>query len=83
MSLTKRSVVVGGHRTSVSLEFEFWQALARMAAERGISVNALVTEIDRDRHAAAAPPSSESGGLSSALRIAVLRWALAEGDNRE
>ncbi len=58
----KRSVVVAGHRTSVSLEDAFWQALTRIAAERGRSINALVTEVDRERQ----------GALSSALRVYVL-----------
>jgi predicted DNA-binding ribbon-helix-helix protein len=81
MSLTKRSVVVGGHRTSVSLEPAFWEALARMAARRAVSVNMLVTEIDRDRatpgdQSEAADPKTT--GLSSAIRVAVLEWAMAE-----
>lgn len=63
----KRSVLVAGHRTSVSLEAPFWAALAALAAARGRSTNALIAEIDRAR----------AGNLSSALRIAVLDAALA------
>ncbi|MFM1862631.1 MAG: hypothetical protein RLZ26_1153 [Pseudomonadota bacterium] len=63
----KHSLTLAGHRTSVSLEPEFWAALAEIAAERGQSVNALAAEID----AARAPGT----GLASALRVAILaRW---------
>ncbi len=63
-ALKKRSVVIAGHKTSVSLEDAFWQALKRLAAERGVSVNDLVAEIDRRR----------SGSLSGAIRVTVLEW---------
>ena len=59
----KRSVVVAGHRTSVSLEPVFWSELRSMAATRRISVNDLVTRIDRQRN----------GSLSSAIRVYVLQ----------
>ncbi len=58
----KRSVLIAGHRTSVSLEPEFWDALKQIAASRNHSINGLITEIDRDR----------STNLSSALRVFVL-----------
>jgi len=61
-SLRKRSVTIAGHRTSVSLEAAFWSALKEMAAERGVSLNALIEEIDRGR----------AGNLSSAVRVFVL-----------
>jgi predicted DNA-binding ribbon-helix-helix protein len=60
--ITKRSVVVAGHRTSVSLEDAFWTALAAIAERQGASINALIGEIDRGR----------SGNLSSAIRVYVL-----------
>ncbi len=60
--LRKRSVLVAGHKTSVSLEGAFWDALSELAAERGVSINRLITEIDRGR----------SGNLSSAIRVHVL-----------
>jgi predicted DNA-binding ribbon-helix-helix protein len=60
--LRKRSVMVSGHRTSVSLEDAFWQALVEVARQRRMSLNALVSEIDRSR----------DGNLSSALRLFVL-----------
>jgi len=59
----KRSLVIAGHRTSVSLEDAFWNALAELARQEGCSVSALVGEIDARRGAA---------GLSSAIRVHVL-----------
>ena len=61
--LKKHSVEIAGHRTSVSLEEEFWDALRQLAAARGVSMNRLIGEIDEQR----------SGNLSSAIRIFVLR----------
>ena len=58
----KRSVVIGGHATSVSVEQPFWDGLRRIAGERGVPVNALLGEIDRAR----------PGNLSSAVRVFVL-----------
>jgi predicted DNA-binding ribbon-helix-helix protein len=63
----KRSVTIAGHQTSVSLETAFWDALKRLAASRGLSMNALIEEIDQTR----------SGNLSSAIRVHVLDRALA------
>lgn len=60
--IKKRSVVISGHRTSISLETIFWQRLRAIAAKRGVSVNVMVTEIDRQR----------KGNLSSAIRTFVL-----------
>lgn len=60
----KRSVTVSGHRTSVSLEQEFWTELAEIARAEELSLNELVTSIDRDRR----------GGLSSAIRVHVLTY---------
>jgi predicted DNA-binding ribbon-helix-helix protein len=62
----KRSVLIAGHATSVSLEEEFWSALREAARHRGLSVNALVAEIDAAR--AGGGPEN----LSSALRLFVL-----------
>jgi predicted DNA-binding ribbon-helix-helix protein len=59
----KRSVVIAGHKTSVSLEPEFWNAIKEIAAERGVSVNQIVRDID----------SGHQGNLSSAIRLYVLR----------
>ncbi len=63
MSVIKRSVNIAGHASSVSLEAEFWEELKAIAQKRGISMNALIGEIDEDRE----------GNLSSALRIYVLK----------
>ena len=59
----KRSLSIAGHRTSISLETPFWDELGRIARDRGLSVPALVAEIDAGRGA---------GNLSSALRVYVL-----------
>jgi len=57
----KRSVVIAGHRTSLSLEEPFWRDLAAVARVRGLSMSALVASIDVGR----------AGNLSSALRLFV------------
>ncbi len=44
--MTKRSVTINGHATSISLEAPFWQELNRMADEAGLSVAALIARID-------------------------------------
>jgi predicted DNA-binding ribbon-helix-helix protein len=62
--VTKRSVTINGHATSISLEAAFWQELKRMADEAGLSVAALIAGIDAGR---------KTGNLSSALRLAVLK----------
>ena len=64
----KRSVTIEGHRTSISLEDAFWTELAAIARRRGLSLNALVAEIDHARSVEAGPPVN----LSSALRLHVL-----------
>ena len=61
----KHSVTLNGHRTSISLEDDFWRAFREIAAEKGISINALVAEIDVDR--------GTDMGLASAIRLYVLR----------
>ncbi|WP_339949829.1 ribbon-helix-helix domain-containing protein [uncultured Albimonas sp.] len=65
----KRSLTLRGHRSSVSLEPEFWAAFRALAARRGQALNALAAEIDAHR-----PPEV---GLACALRTFVLREALA------
>ena len=62
--LRKRSLVIAGHSTSISLEDDFWDALRDMASARGVSVAGLVAEVDSLRGAA---------NLSSALRVMLLR----------
>jgi predicted DNA-binding ribbon-helix-helix protein len=61
----KRSVVIASHKTSVSLEDEFWQALKEAATARGMTLSYLVTSIDVDR---------QQTNLSSCLRLFVLNF---------
>ena len=65
--VVKRSLVIAGHSTSISLEDEFWQALRHFAALRNMSIAGLVAEIDGMGRAA---------NLSSALRVFCLREAM-------
>ena len=62
----KRSLTIAGHRTSLSLEPEFWEALQVAAARRNLSVAALVSEIDQSRG---------DRNLSSAVRVWLLQAA--------
>ncbi|MEC8631261.1 MAG: ribbon-helix-helix domain-containing protein [Pseudomonadota bacterium] len=62
----KRSVTLRGHRTSVSLEPEFWTALRDIADEKGMAINALTAEIDAERELDA--------GLATAMRLYILRY---------
>ena len=61
----KRSVIIGGHRTSISLEDEFWSGLKEIAQAQGATVAQTVTEIDKTR---------QRSNLSSAVRLFVLDW---------
>jgi predicted DNA-binding ribbon-helix-helix protein len=63
-SIAKRSIVIDGSKTSVSLEDQFWEVLREIATERRTTLTGLITSIDRDRR---------EGNLSSALRVYVLR----------
>ncbi|HEY0214598.1 MAG TPA: ribbon-helix-helix domain-containing protein [Paenirhodobacter sp.] len=62
----KHSLTLEGHRTSVSLEPEFWRAFRHIAAESGIGLNALASDIDIKR----APQT----GLATAIRLFVLAY---------
>ena len=64
--MKKRSVKITGHATSITLEEEFWQALKTIATERGQSLNAIISEIDRTR--------TDVQNLSSAIRIYILKY---------
>jgi predicted DNA-binding ribbon-helix-helix protein len=64
----KRSVLIAGHQTSISLEPVFWHALEDAARERGCPLNALVAEIDVARLDSVEPPN-----LTSAIR----QWLFA------
>jgi len=59
----KRSIVIAGHKTSVSLEDAFWQGLKEIADDRSMTLSDLVSTIDTDRR---------HGNLSSAIRLFVL-----------
>ena len=59
----KRSIVVGGHKTSVSLEDAFWKGLKEIAGDRHLTLSDLVAAIDAQR---------QHGNLSSAIRLYVL-----------
>lgn len=61
--IVKRSVVVDGHKTSVSLEDQFWNDLKAIARAHGATLSKMVSEIDNARR---------QGNLSSALRLFVL-----------
>jgi len=60
----KRSMMIAGHATSISLEPIFWDALREAAREDGLPLNALVARIDADRVEAPDPPN-----LASAIRV--------------
>jgi predicted DNA-binding ribbon-helix-helix protein len=62
-SVVKRSIVVAGHKTSVSLEDAFWRGLKEIASSRGLTLSELVAVIDSGR---------AQGNLSSAIRLFVL-----------
>ncbi len=59
----KRSIVIAGHKTSVSLEDAFWKGLKEIADDRDVTLSDLVSSIDTDR---------QHGNLSSAIRLFVL-----------
>jgi len=61
--VVKRSIVIAGHKTSVSLEDAFWKGLKEIAGGRDVTLSDLVSTIDSDRR---------HGNLSSAIRLFVL-----------
>ena len=63
--VVKRSIVVGGHKTSVSLEEAFWSGMKEISRERAMTLSELVGEIDTAR---------QQGNLSSAIRLFVLDY---------
>jgi predicted DNA-binding ribbon-helix-helix protein/DNA-binding Xre family transcriptional regulator len=67
----KRSIVVSGRRAAISLEDAFADALREIAAERGVTVSALVSMIDTSR---------AQSNLSSAIRVFVLHYFRAQAD---
>jgi len=61
--IAKRSILISGRKTSVSLEEEFWQAFKRIARQRQVLLGELVATVKRQKH---------STNLSSAIRLFVL-----------
>jgi predicted DNA-binding ribbon-helix-helix protein len=61
----KRSFSIGGHRTSISLEAPFWEALKTVAAQEKLSLSSLIARVDAER---------EDSGLSSAIRVWLLDY---------
>jgi predicted DNA-binding ribbon-helix-helix protein len=76
--VVKRSIVIAGHKTSVSLEDAFWRGLKDIAGSRRMTLSDLVGTIDSDRH---------QGNLSSAIRLFVLDHyqarMVSNGESRE
>ncbi|WGI20809.1 ribbon-helix-helix domain-containing protein [Amylibacter sp. IMCC11727] len=62
----KHSLSLKGHRTSVSLEQEFWDGFRRVAEAKGVALNELAAQIDAER--------GVDCGLASAIRLFVFRW---------
>lgn len=63
--VVKRSIVVAGHKTSVSLEEAFWNGMKEISSARNMTLSDLVGEIDNNR---------QQGNLSSAIRLFVLDY---------
>jgi predicted DNA-binding ribbon-helix-helix protein len=72
--VVKRSLVIAGHRTSISLEDAFWRRLRDLAVERGVSLNGLAAIVDASRGDA---------NLSSAIRVFVLEAEGAASSRRD
>jgi len=71
-AIRKRSVTIAGHRTSVSLEQAFWEALRSIAGTQNRSVAAIVAAVDATNAAGQGGESARGANLSSALRVYVL-----------
>jgi predicted DNA-binding ribbon-helix-helix protein len=63
--VVKRSIVIGGHKTSVSLEEAFWNGMKEISGQRSMTLSEMVGEIDANR---------QQGNLSSAIRLFVLDY---------
>jgi predicted DNA-binding ribbon-helix-helix protein len=73
-AIVKRSVMIGGRKTSVSLEDEFWEALHQIALRDRAPVWSIVQKVDCDRR---------NGNLSSAIRVFVLKQFRAGSKNQQ
>jgi predicted DNA-binding ribbon-helix-helix protein len=69
--IIKRSVVIAGHKTSISLEDDFWTALKEIAVARGASLSDVISSIDAER---------QRDNLSSAIRLFVLDSVRSQHD---
>jgi len=69
--VVKRSIVIAGHKTSVSLEDAFWKGLKEIASSRNITLSDIVATIDSERR---------HGNLSSAIRLFVLDHYRAQAE---
>lgn len=74
--MKKRSVVIAGHATSLTLEDPFWQALKEIAQADGTTVSALIEAIDAQR------TDAGESNLSSAVRVWVFRRVKETADRR-
>jgi predicted DNA-binding ribbon-helix-helix protein len=72
--VVKRSIVIAGHKTSVSLEDDFWKGLKDIANSRNMTLSEVVAMIDTDRR---------HGNLSSGIRLFVLDHYRAQGEARK
>jgi predicted DNA-binding ribbon-helix-helix protein len=63
--IQKRSVAIGGHKTSISLEAEFWDSMRGIAHIRRQTISDFLAEINAERN---------GGNLSSSIRVFVLNW---------
>ena len=73
--VVKRSIVIDGHKTSVSIEEPFWQTLKEIARERAVKVSTLVASIKAGR--------GENSNLSSAIRVYILSHVRARVSGRD
>lgn len=71
-TVKKRSIVIGSHKTSISLEDIFWTSLKEIARQRATTVSAIIGALDA---------SQERGNLSSTIRLFVLEHYLSSGAN--
>jgi predicted DNA-binding ribbon-helix-helix protein len=71
-AVAKRSVTIGPHKTSISLEDAFWTDLRKIAHARGCALHNLIAEIDSSR---------KGGNLSSAIRVFVLEQLRARSNS--
>ncbi len=68
--MKKHSITLRSHATSITLEDEFWVILKQIAQDKGQSLASLIDEIDEQRL------KTPTGGLSSAIRVYVLKWVM-------